>query len=94
MVNKEFVKQRVATFLKISAADLSDGMVLSDLVADSFMIVELMIDLQETCAIRLSHEDVSHIKTLGELTSLIATLAARRSTTPRTAEALVETTEG
>ena len=43
MVNQEFVKQEVAAFLKISAADLNDDMVLSDLIADSFMIVELMM---------------------------------------------------
>ena len=56
------------------------------------MIVELMIDLQESCAVRLTHEDVRHVKTLGELTSLIATLPTRCSTSAPVEE-LADATE-
>jgi len=79
MVDKDFVKDKIAAFLKISADDLQEGTVLSNLIADSFMIVELMIELEETCGARLQQEDVKHVKTLGDLTSVVASLSHGRS---------------
>ena len=75
MISRDFVKDRVAAFLKVPARDIPDDMALSRLIADSFMIVELMIELEETCGIRLSQEDVKHVKTVGELTDAITAAA-------------------
>ena len=76
MISGDFVKDRVAAFLKVPARDIPDEMALSRLIADSFMIVELMIELEETCGIRLSQEEVKHVKTVGELTSAIIAAAS------------------
>jgi len=38
-----------------------------------------MIELEETCGARLQQEDVKHVKTLGDLTSVVASLSHGRS---------------
>jgi acyl carrier protein len=43
------------------------------------MVVEIMIELQEICGVRFQQDDLQEVKTLGDLTSLIATRAQAQS---------------
>lgn len=75
VVSKDFVKEQIATFLKAPTIDLREDMPLNSIIADSFMVVEMMIELQEICGVRLQQDDLKGVKTLGDLTSLIETRA-------------------
>jgi acyl carrier protein len=79
VISKDFVKEKVATFLKAPAINLPEDMPLNSLIADSFMVVEMMIELQEICGVRFQQDDLKEVKTLGDLTSLIATQAQAQS---------------
>jgi acyl carrier protein len=78
-VNREFVKEKVATFLKVAPADLRESMALNSLIVDSFMVVEMIIELQEICGVRLQQEDLKEVRTLGDLTGLIEARAQMAS---------------
>lgn len=65
------IKQKAADFLGVPVARLRDSDELSGIVPDSFMLVELLIELQEEYGIRLVQEDLTNVKTVGELTGLI-----------------------
>ena len=75
IISRDFLKQRIAAFIKVSASDIADDLPLSRLVADSFMVVELMIELQETCGVRLRQEDVKDVGTVGELITCVMAAA-------------------
>jgi acyl carrier protein len=71
VVSKAFVKEQIAAFLKAPSITLRDDIPLNSLIADSFMVVEMMIELQEICGVRFQQDDLKDVKTLGDLTSLI-----------------------
>jgi len=77
MVDRESVKQKLAAFLKQPVARLSDDVLLSDLVADSFVLVEMVIELQEEFGVRFVQEDLKGVKTLGDLTALFESRARK-----------------
>jgi len=68
---KEKIRQKIADFLKQPTARVLDDALLTDLVPESFVLVELVIELQEEFGIRLMQEDLKGVKTAGDLTSLI-----------------------
>lgn len=70
MVTRDDVKQHMAGFLKRPAERLDDQSVLTDLVTDSFVLVDMVIDLQEELGTRLMQDDLKEVKTVGDLTKL------------------------
>ena len=64
------VKERMAAFLRQPVSKLEDGAVLGDLVAESFVLVEMVIELQEQFKIRLTQGDLKGVKTVGQLVSM------------------------
>lgn len=66
------IKQRISSTLQISTSKLQDETVISDIVTESFAVVEMVIDLQEEFGVRLGQEDLKKIKTVGELTSFLS----------------------
>jgi acyl carrier protein len=66
------IKARISATLQIPVAKLRDDALITDIVTESFAIVEMVIDLQEEFGMRLGQEDLKDIKTIGALTSLIA----------------------
>lgn len=72
-IDKEAIKNNVAAFLKVPAARIDEATPLNGIVPDSFMLVELLIQLQEDYGIRLSQADIEHIETIADLTHLILT---------------------
>ena len=65
------VKTRIAEVLNISAARVSEETNLKDLVSDSFLLVEMAIELQEDFRVRFSQEDLKVVHTVQDLIALI-----------------------
>jgi len=65
------IKQKMAEFLVRPVEDLDDHMLLTDLVEESFMLVEMVIGLQEACGERFFvQDDLRNVKTVGDLVLL------------------------
>ena len=77
MIAKDVVRGKVAGLLRQPAAKLGDATLLSELVTDSFVLVEMVIELQEELGVRLSGEELNHVKTVGDLTELVAAKSGR-----------------
>jgi acyl carrier protein len=67
MIAGEAVRERISTFLRLAPGKAVDSAVLTDLVAESFVLVQLVIDLQEEFGVRLSGEDLRDVRTVGDL---------------------------
>ena len=67
------VKTRIAEVLNISADRVSEETNLKDLVSDSFLLVEMAIELQEDFRVRFSQEDLKVVHTVQDLIALIET---------------------
>jgi acyl carrier protein len=72
MPDKNQVKEKMATLLNQPVSKLEDGAVLTTLVVESFALIEMVIELQEEFGVRLVQEDLRDVKTVGDLTELIA----------------------
>lgn len=72
--NKQFkdqVKKRIGEIIRRDLSTVTDDTALRDLVAESFVLVEVVIDLQETFGVRLVQEDLMNVTELGHLLDLI-----------------------
>jgi len=69
------VKRKIADYLKLSPDVLQDNSELATIVPDSFLLVELLIELQEDYDIRLVQADLQNVKSLSDLALLIAARA-------------------
>ena len=65
------IKAKIASLLKQPISKLGDDTVLTDLVVESFALIEMVIELQEEFKVRLVQDDLKNVKTVGDLTSLI-----------------------
>ena len=65
------VKTKIAEVLNISAERVSEETNLKDLVSDSFLLVEMAIELQEDFRVRFSQEDLKVVHTVQDLFALI-----------------------
>jgi len=70
--NDARVKQALGKSLKRETEELDDGIALNDLVAESFALIETVINLQEELNIRLVQEDLRDVKTVGDLVRVCA----------------------
>ena len=75
MPDRNKVKEKMADFLKQPVSKLEDDIVLTNLVAESFALVEMVIELQEEFGVRLVQEDLKDVKTVGDLTGLFESRA-------------------
>ena len=75
MLDKDHIKEKMASLLKQPVSKLEDEATLTSLVVESFMLIEMVIELQEEFGVRLVQEDLRDVKTVGDLTSLIASRA-------------------
>ena len=67
MIDPNTVKAAIAAFLKVPAERLGDDVALTTLVQESFVLVELVIELEERFESRLVQEDLQGVKTVGDL---------------------------
>lgn len=71
-MNRDTVKTFMAKQLNVPMTKLSDESAnLTDLVHESFVLIELVIALQEEFQVRLIQEDLQEVKTLGQLLDVL-----------------------
>jgi acyl carrier protein len=70
------VRKRIAETLQLPLAKLTDERLLTDVVRESFAMVEMVIDLQEEFGIRLDQAELKQLKTVADLTALVAAKSA------------------
>jgi len=70
------VRHRIAETLQLPLAKLTDDRLLTDVVAESFAMVEMVIDLQEEFGVRLDQAELKKLKTVADLTALVAAKTA------------------
>lgn len=72
MATASDVKDRAARLLKLPPERLEDDRVLTDLVTESFVLVEMVIELQQELGVRVIQDDLKDVRTVGDLTALFA----------------------
>ncbi len=65
-------RQALAQALNRPAEELEESQLLTDLVAESFALIEAVIRIQETLGIRLVQEDLREVETVGDLLRVCA----------------------
>jgi len=70
-ITTEAVLGRIAELPVVPASELAPQTPIRELVRESFMLVELVIDLQEEFGTYFSQEDLREIGTIGELVALL-----------------------
>ena len=76
MSNKEIVRTKIAEILGHGRDLVVDDAVLTDLVNNSFVLVELVIELQEEFAVRFQQSDMNDVATIGDLLELVVSRMA------------------
>jgi len=71
MSNKERVREKIADTLGHTSEMVLDDAVLTDLVNSSFLLVEVVIELQEEFDVRFQQADMNEVATVGQLLDLI-----------------------
>ncbi len=73
MIDPQAVREKIAKFLKVPPARLENEATLTDLVHESFLLIQLVIELQEDFNARLVQEDLKDVKTVQDLIRQIVT---------------------
>jgi len=76
-IDASAVKTRISETLQLPLSKLADDRLLTDVVAESFAMVEMVIDLQEEFGIQLAQNELKQLKTVLDLTSLVAAKTQR-----------------
>ena len=71
MSNKERGRGKVAEILGRTPQIVVDDVVLTDLVNSSFLLVEMVIELQEEFDVRFQQVDMNEVATVGQLLNLV-----------------------
>jgi acyl carrier protein len=69
-LSAERIKLETAKFLKVSQDRMGDDVVLSTLVAQSFLLIEMIMHLQEELDVMLIQEDLKNVRTVGDLVAV------------------------
>lgn len=70
MSNKDRVRTKMAQVLGHAEEKIADDAVLTELVNSSFLLVEMVIELQEEFDIRFQQADMNEVSTVGQLLDL------------------------
>ena len=68
---RETVKARMAEVLGSTPDRIRDDSVLTDLVNSSFLLVEMVIELQEEFDVRFQQSDLAEVANVGQLLDLV-----------------------
>jgi acyl carrier protein len=71
MIAFDDVAKRAAAVLRVPADSLTSETTLADLPADSFLLVEMIVDLQEEFGAAFTQARLREVTNLGELTVLL-----------------------
>ncbi len=67
MVDSLEFKNKIAKFLKIPLDKVKDDAVLTELVTDSFALIDMVVELQEEYSSRLTQENLKDVRTVSDL---------------------------
>ncbi|MEO7836507.1 MAG: acyl carrier protein [Acidimicrobiales bacterium] len=70
-VTVEQIRMKIAEILEVAEARVTPDAVLTDLVSDSFRLVEMAIELQEHFDVMFGQEDMKNLRTVGDLAQLV-----------------------
>lgn len=76
VITFEAVATRIASVLHVPAPALTPDTMLNDLAADSFMLVEMVVDLQEEFDAVFTQASLREVRNLGELVCLLRDTAS------------------
>lgn len=68
----ERIRQKMGETLGHGIDRLGEDVELTDLVNNSFLLVELVIELQEEFGVRFEQADMNGVRTVGDLVGLVA----------------------
>lgn len=71
MNTREQVRKAMAEVLGHPTSRVEDSALLTDLVNSSFLLVEMVIELQEEFAVRFQQADLADVQTVGALIDLV-----------------------
>jgi len=71
MLDNNQIKTHISQILNVPAEKITDNAALQELVIDSFILIDMVIDLQNTFNVRLNQEDLIPVKTVGDLISVM-----------------------
>ena len=74
-VTADNIKAKMSGLLRQPVSKLQDDTVLTDLVTQSLLLIEMVIELQEEFGVRLVQDDLKNVRTVGDLTRLIESKA-------------------
>ena len=69
------ITARIAEVLGVAPSRVRPEVVLSELVSDSYRLVEMAIELQDDYDVIFSQSDLSSVTTVGDLADLVRTRA-------------------
>ena len=67
----EDISHRIARILGVAESKVTADVVLTDLVSDSYRLVEMAIELQDDYDVVFTQADLSEVTTVGELVELV-----------------------
>ncbi|CAN5822371.1 hypothetical protein BH24ACT2_BH24ACT2_13430 [soil metagenome] len=65
------IRRRIAVILDIPEERAASEVELGDLVADSFRLVEMAIQIQDDYDVMFGQQDVAQLRTVGDLAELV-----------------------
>ncbi|HVM02601.1 MAG TPA: acyl carrier protein [Acidimicrobiales bacterium] len=65
------IRAKMAEVLEIPESRVHPDAVLTDLVSDSFLLVEMAIELQEHFEVMFGQDDMRDLRTVGDLAHLV-----------------------
>jgi acyl carrier protein len=65
------IRRRIAAILDVAEERATPEADLADLVADSFRLVEMAIEIQDDYDVMFGQQDVARLRTVGDLAALV-----------------------
>lgn len=75
MIGYDEVTARMAEVLSVPRERLTPETTLAELVSDSFLLVEMAVDLQEEFDVMFNESDVKDLRTVGDVVELLRSRA-------------------
>lgn len=77
MTETNQIREKIASLLRQPVARIRDDSLLSDLATESFVLIEMIIELQDDLGIRLVQEDLKNVRSVGDLIRLLENQSAK-----------------
>lgn len=72
---QQSVRDKISQILKQPVASVRDDVMLTDLVRESFALIELAIELQEDYDVQFGQDDLNTVRTVADVLELVASRA-------------------